>query len=195
MSIFSIVHFYFLSSPPGDVVHSLALLTGAEARIRIPASRRTSTRRAFPPPARSAHHVALSLPPSLRPATPPSFAFQNVSGRAHHTSTRFCVPNALRRRSSRLPHPLRTYHVSSGFTARAWPVHVARGCDTFMLASCTQISRLPLHHTSFASVISPAFSSAYRLMSMIPRPCAFQASTLPPLCQALYGYLISGVSP
>ena len=124
-SIFSIVHFYFLSSPPSDaahiprVVHSLALLTGAEARIRIPASRRTSTRRAFPLPARSARHVALSLPPSPRPAAPPAFAFRHALHRAHHIRTRFGVPNVLRGRSAQLPHPLPAHRVSSRATAHA----------------------------------------------------------------------------
>ena len=60
--------------------------------------------------------VASSLPQARHPA---SLAFQHVSRRAHHTSTRFCVPPALRRRSARLPHPLRAYRVSSRSTAHA----------------------------------------------------------------------------
>ena len=99
-----------LSCPPEKCLHLV---------ICIPASRRESTRLSFPPLARSARHVASSPPPSLRPATPPAFAFQHVSRRAHHTNTRSGVLPAFRRRSSRLPHPLCAFRVSSRSIAHA----------------------------------------------------------------------------
>ena len=75
-SVFSIVHFYFLSSPPGDaahiprVVHSLALLKSVKAHIRVPASRRTPTTR-FPSTCtvRTARRVVASSLPQARHAS------------------------------------------------------------------------------------------------------------------------------
>ena len=103
----------------------------------------------------TSHRRLLSPPESLRLATPPSFAFQYVSRRAHHTSTRSWVPDALLRRNARLPHPLPAHRLSSRSTAHVWPVHVAPRRDSSTPAVRTShASSLP-RKTSLASIRLP----------------------------------------
>ena len=88
------------------VAHLLAHLARVDARICTPASLRTSTRRAIPPPAQSTRHVTASLPQAV------SFVRLSAS----------VASRALKKHTTQhtqLPHPLRAYHVSSRSTAHA----------------------------------------------------------------------------